>query len=416
MAGGGLDSLMSDTPSPTSQKPVAMTLQGTYVAPSTASHYLSLGGLGVTRLLINGDVVLDTKIDCPDSMAFLLGGATEETCQYSFEAGKSYKIRVETFVPAYNPNGIVLLDGVVSLRLGFMEQGVYEEDVISPAVAAAKDADVALVFVGNTATWETEGQDRAAMDLPAHGSQDRLIEAVCAVNKNVVVVISAGSPVSMPWLDKTSAVVQAWYGGQESGNSIVDVLYGVQAPGGKLPVTFPKSVEDTPCHGNFPGDVDSLQVYYKEGVYMGYRHYDKHPDTQLFPFGFGLSYTTFETGDVSLLDTTMGLGGSVRVRATVKNTGPRKGSEVVQVYLSSPGKAMDVPLKQLAGFQKVELSPGASQTVEVSIGYESAAYWDEKSKLWTVEAGEYVVRVGNSAQNITGHGTFTVESGFAFEP
>lgn len=254
------------------------------------------------------------------------------------------------------------------------------------------------------------------MNLPAHGSQDRLIEAVCAVNKNVVVVNSTGVAIAMPWLSKVSAVVQAWFGGQEAGNSIVDILFGLENPSGKLPVTFPKSLEDTPSFGNFPGDVEKLQVNYEEGIYIGYRHFDKHPEKVQFPFGFGLSYTSFEIGAVALGEKTLAERGSITVNAKVANTGKITGSEVIQVYVSAPGTSVDVPVKQLAGYQKIELKAGESKTVEIPIGYESASYWDEKTSAWVVEKGEYKVTVGNSAQDKSGEAKFVVESTFSFEP
>lgn len=254
------------------------------------------------------------------------------------------------------------------------------------------------------------------MNLPADGSQDRLIEAVCAVNKNVVVVNSTGVAIAMPWLSKVSAVVQAWFGGQEAGNSIVDILFGRENPSAKLPVTFPKNLEDTPSFRNFPGDVEKLQVNYEEGIYIGYRHYDNHPEKVQFPFGFGLSYTSFEIGAVALGGKTLAEKGSISVRARVTNTGKLTGSEVVQVYVSAPGTSFDVPAKQLAGYQKVELMAGESKVVEIPIRYESASYWDEKTSAWVVEKGEYKVTVGNSAQDNSGEASFMVESTYSYGP
>lgn len=255
-----------------------------------------------------------------------------------------------------------------------------------------------------------------SMDLPASGSQDRLIEAVCKVNKNVVVVNSTGTAISMPWLDKVCAVVQAWFGGQESGNSIVDVLFGDVNPCGKLPFTFPKTIEDNPSYGNFPGDVEKLQVNYEEDIYIGYRYFDKHPEKVQFPFGFGLSYTRFDIQFVSLSDKVLGLDKVMSATIRVQNSGARPGSEVVQVYVSAPGNSIDVPVKQLAGYRKVELKPGECKACDVSFGQESAAYWKEDRGKWVVESGEYTVLVGNSATNVGKVAKFAVESTFFFEP
>jgi beta-glucosidase len=256
-----------------------------------------------------------------------------------------------------------------------------------------------------------------SMSLPANGSQDRLISAVCDVNPKVIVINSTGVAIAMPWLSRVSAVVQAWFPGQEAGNSIVDVLFGPVNPGGKLPMTIPRSLEDTPAYGNFPGDVQTLQVHYKEGIYIGYRYYDKNPEKVLFPFGFGLSYSSFEISGVKLLHTSLAHGGHISVQASVKNTGQVAGSEVVQVYISPPSSSsIDRPQKTLAGFAKVYLSPGESKMAQVDVSFDAAAFYDESSNLWTVEKGDYEVLVGNSSTNISGREKFMVEESFTYKP
>jgi beta-glucosidase len=394
----------------------SVKIVGTYSPPEPGSHYLSLAGLGPTKLFINNTLILEQPEPCTDSMAFLLGGHIEQECQYYFEVGEAYHLRIESEQPKADGNGNFLMDGLLGTRLGFMTQEGHEENLIPGAVQAARHADVALVFVGNPMAWETEGQDRATMSLPAYGSQDKLIEAVCEVNRNVVVVNSTGVPVAMQWIEKVSAVVQAWFGGQESGNSIVDVLTGATNPGAKLPVTFPKRLEGTPCFDHFPGNVEKLEVRYEEGIYMGYRYYDMHPHAVLFPFGFGLSYTTFEFSSVRLTSQTMPPWAEIVIRTEVENTGSRDGCEVVQVYVSLPGSSIDVPKKQLAGFTKVNLSAGESKVVEITIGHCSASFWDEKVDRWVVERGTYGVLVGNSSQNIVGQGEFVVHQGYTFQP
>lgn len=402
---------------PLGQIMAAVTLTSTFTPSVTGSHYISFGGLGPSKFYINNSLILSQPDNCPDSMAFLLGGAQELTTQNAFTSGQSYHLRIESFAPTSDdPNNVVLLNGLLGTRLGFMAQSDFEKDMLIDAVAAAQSADMALCFVGNTTAWETEGQDMTSMNLPAHGSQDRLIEAVCAVNDNVVVVNSTGVPIAMPWLSKVKGVVQAFFGGQEAGNSIVDVLLGSINPSGKLPVSFPKTLEDTPCFGNFPGSVETLQVSYEEGVFVGYRHYDRMHERVLFPFGYGLSYTRFEIGEVVLEEKVLGVKGKVVVRATVKNVGERKGAEVVQVYIASPAKEVEMPPKQLAGFKKVDLDAGESQTVEIVLGYESASYWSEISDKWVVEKGEYKVLVGNSSAAVRDAGHFVVEEAFTFDP
>jgi beta-glucosidase len=256
----------------------------------------------------------------------------------------------------------------------------------------------------------------ATMSLPAHGSQDRLISAVSAVNDNVIVINNTGVAINMPWLDRVSAVLQAWFPGQEAGNSIVDVLFGTVNPSGKLPMTIPRSLADTPSFGNFPGDVEKLQVHYEEGIYIGYRYYDKYPEKVLFPFGFGLSYSEFKIGGMKLQQTSLKQGSSITVQADVENTGSVAGSEVVQVYIAPPKSSVDRPLKVLAGFAKVTLEPGQSKTVEIEVSFDSAAYWDENSSLWMVEKGEYEILVGNSSANIVAKGRFSVNEDVTFKP
>jgi beta-glucosidase len=255
-----------------------------------------------------------------------------------------------------------------------------------------------------------------SMSLPANGSQDRLISAVCDVNSKVIVINSTGVAIAMPWLSRVSAVVQAWFPGQEAGNSIIDVLFGAVNPGGKLPMTIPRSLEDTPAYGNFPGDVQTLQVHYKEGIYIGYRYYDKNPAKVSFPFGFGLSYSSFEISGLKLLNTVLTQGGHISVQASVKNTGHVAGSEVVQVYISPVRSSIDRPQKTLAGFAKLYLSPGESKMAQVDVTFDAATFYDESSNLWTVEKGDYEVLVGNSSTNVSGMEKFVVEESFTYKP
>src|SRR5258706_4864912 len=230
------------------------------------------------------------------------------------------------------------------------------------------------------------------MDLPADGSQDRLITAVSAVNPNTIVVNCTGLAVTMPWISSVAAMVQAWFPGQEAGNSIIDILFGAVSPSGKLPISIPHSLKDTPTYGNFPGDLETLQVNYEEGVEIGYRFYDKHLENVLFPFGFGLSYTSFEISAMTLDNTELANGSFVAVHVKVTNTGSMVGKEVVQVYIAPPLEStVDRPLKTLAGFKKVELEPKETRMVEIKISFESAAFWDETMDMWKVEKGYYEI-------------------------
>lgn len=207
--------------------------------------------------------------------------------------------------------------GVVGMVLGFMLEEEHNALLLPPAVEAAEKSDVAIVFVGHSPSWETGGTDRESMALPRDGSQDALISAVASVNTNTIVVNTTGSPISMSWLSEVAAVLQAWLQGQEAGYAITDVLLGAVSPGGKLPCTFPKSIEVAPTYGNFPSDLERRRVEYQEGVFVGYRYYDEHPNAVMFPFGYGLSYTTFEITEGRLSGQTLDENGSVTVTAIV---------------------------------------------------------------------------------------------------
>jgi len=270
-------------------------------------------------------------------------------------------------------------------------------DELERAVAAAADADVAIVIVGTDDDWETEGEDRTTLTLP--GTQDELVAAVAAANPNTVVVLNAGSPVTMPWLADVPAVVQLWFPGQEVGDALVDVLVGDAEPGGRLPITFPARLEDTPAFDHHPGR-DGHAVY-AERLHIGHRWYDRHDIEPLFPFGHGLGYTTFDIEPV-------GVTGSVdgaTVTVDVANTGDRPGGAVVQVYVEPPPGDPDRPLRHLAGFARADLAAGEQRTVTVEVGGRAFASWLDGA--WTVQPGDYAILVGRSSRDLTPAGTVT---------
>ena len=197
-------------------------------------------------------------------------------------------------------------------------------------MAAAADADVAIVIVGTTPEWESEGFDRRTLALP--GQQDQLIEQVAAANPNTIVVVNTGAPVTMPWSDAVNAIVQLWFGGQEMANALADVVTGAVDPGGRLPTTMPLQLEHNPSFGNFPGEYD--EVRYGEGLFVGYRWYEARQLPVRFPFGHGLSYTSFEIHEPTLSSDTFRSGGTLEIDVSVTNTGDRAGSEVVQCYVA----------------------------------------------------------------------------------
>ncbi|HXY41089.1 MAG TPA: glycoside hydrolase family 3 C-terminal domain-containing protein, partial [Vicinamibacteria bacterium] len=265
--------------------------------------------------------------------------------------------------------------------------------------------DVAVLVVGYSFRLEGEGHDRPSMDLPA--GQDDLIRAVAAANRNTVVVVMAGAPVTMTgWLGQVRAVLYAWYGGQEAGHGVADVLFGVATPSGKLPFTFPARLEDSTAHGNYPGE--NLHVRYAEGIYVGYRGFDKRQLAPLFPFGFGLSYTTFEYADLRVDKPTVRPGDTVGVTVQVKNRGARAGAEVVQLYLKDVAASLDRPEKELKGFQRVELLPGQAKTVHFTLDQAAMSFFDPGRKAWVAEPGAFRVLVGASSRDIRLQGGFTL--------
>ncbi|KAF1959489.1 glycoside hydrolase [Byssothecium circinans] len=375
----------------------------TYHPHVSGNHYISFSGLGPSTLRINGDLLVDQMEPTKDAMGFLLGVQEEARIQYSFHTSKEYRIVIETHPSPYSNSDLYLLDNQTSIHLGFIEQAEMERDVLSEAVGLAKEADMAVVFVGNNTQWETEGQDMSSMTLPADGSQDELIASIAAVNPNVIVVNTTGVAVELPWLDSVPAFVQAWYAGQETGNAILDVLLGETNPSGKLPVSWPNKYEHTGCYGNFGLDsFESKTVEYVEGVFVGYRWFDNMWGTEKkvrFPFGFGLSYTQFEIRDAKLSGSISNdAGARIKIVAKVKNVGAKPGSETVQVYVEPPKvEGLDRPAKALVGFIKAELQPSEEKEVEVESARDGASFWDEQSNKWKVSKGAYGVFVATSS-------------------
>lgn len=375
----------------------------TYIPITPGAHYLSFSGLGPSKFYINDELVAHQKESTKDAMGFLLGVQEEIRTQFFFEVGKEYNIVVETHPSPTSNAELYLLDNQCSVHLGLISQEEMEQDVLAEAVSLAKDADLAIVFVGNTTQWETEGQDLESMSLPANGSQDDLIVRVAAANPNTIVINTTGVPVELPWIDSVPAFLQAWYAGQETGNAILDVLLGEMCPSGRLPISWPKRYEHTGCFGNFGLDsFESRQVNYIEGVFVGYRWFDNlwgGEKEVRFPFGFGLSYTTFEITDTSINGSLSNDAHHVlRVSMKVKNVGKRLGAEIVQVYLKTPvTEGLERPQKTLVGFEKIELRVGEEREVQITIGKENAAFWDENLSKWRVSTGVYEVLIATSS-------------------
>lgn len=271
------------------------------------------------------------------------------------------------------------------------------------AAAAAKSADVALVFVKDD---ESEGGDRPDLRLP--GKQDALISAVAAANPHTVVVLQTGSAVLMPWLDKVSGVLQTWYPGARGGAATAQLLWGDANPSGKLPQTWPASNKQTPAgtQAQYPGINDEGD--YSEGIYVGYRWYDKNNQTPLFPFGYGLSYTGFRYSDLTLQHSSGTSGDPVTVSFKVTNTGDRAGAEAPQLYVSKPDTLAPTPPRELGAFTKVQLAPHQTKTVTLTVNPRELSYWDSGAQAFTVQDGSYTIAVGGSSASLPLHATYRV--------
>lgn len=286
------------------------------------------------------------------------------------------------------------------------ETSVARAKLLDEAVALARRSDAAIVVVGNSSRLEAESFDRPSMDLPA--GQDELIEAIAAVNKNTVVVLIAGSPVTMTrWIGRVPAVLAAWYGGQEAGHAIGDIAFGVKDPSGKSPVTFPKLLADSPSHGFYPGQ--NLHTTYEEGIYVGYRGFDKRGIEPLFPFGHGLSYTRFDYTGLSVAPAKVAADGSVKVSLRVRNSGTRAGAEIVQLYIRDVKSSVDRPTKELKGFRRVELAAGETKDVSFSLDKQALSFYSTASHSWVAEPGEFEVWIGASSSDIKLKGAFELQ-------
>jgi beta-glucosidase len=280
---------------------------------------------------------------------------------------------------------------------GYGAGGVTTDALVAEAAALAAKSDVAVVFAGLPDEYESEGFDRRAMDMPA--GHNALIEAVAAANPNTVVVLQLGSPVTLPWKERVKAILVAYLGGQAGGGAQADVLTGAVNPSGKLAETWAVALSDTPCARWFPGAYKTTE--YRESVFVGYRYYDTAGVTVNYPFGYGLSYTSFAYSGVKLDKTSVKAGDTLTVTFTVKNTGAVDGAEIAQVYVIAPStSAIFRAKKELRGFDKVFLKAGESKTVSITLDDRSFAYYNAPNNCWALESGEYTVAVGASSVSL----------------
>ena len=355
-------------------------------APTTGKYMFAFTGDDGYRVFVDGKKIMDRWTG---------GSALTETALVKLVAGKTYDLRIEYFQVVGN----------------FAAQLTWQPPVLMPyadAVAAAKKSEVAIVCV-STRRMEREGTDRPSMDLP--WNQSALIRAVAAVNKNTIVVLNNGTPVTMKdWLAKVPAVVEAWLPGQEGGTALAAILFGDVNPSGKLPDTLAANREDYPDAGNFPGE--NHQVNYAEGIYVGYRHFDQKKIQPLFPFGYGLSYTTFGYDHLHLSQPTLSPNGSVTASVDVTNTGKRAGEEVVELYVHDLKPQIDKPVRELKGFAKVALQTGETRAIQFTIRSRALAYFDTIGHQWKADAGDYEIQIGVSSRDLKQKAVLSLNADF----
>jgi beta-glucosidase len=374
--------------------PYSARLEGTLTVPEDGLYWFRIHHTGIVRIYLDGELALETK----NAASMDAGAEFADDLVRQFEAGRAYAVRVDYI---RRPG-----QDVIYYRFGLGRTFKKGQDPrLARAVQAARRADVALVFAGYADGYESEGWDRPHMDLT--GRQDELIAAVAAANPRTVVVLNAGSPITMPWVDQVAAIVEAYYPGLENGNAVAAVLLGEVNPSGKLPVTFPKRLQDSPAFIN-ASYYGAREVNYGEGIFVGYRYFDKVELDPLFAFGHGLSYTMFEYSGLKLPRTERA-GQPLEVTFTVRNTGKVAGKEVVQLYVSDSESSLPRPPKELKGFAKVDLKPGESKEVTFRLDQRSMAFYDPHKKQWVVEPGEFQVLVGSSSRDIRLKGKFTLK-------
>jgi beta-glucosidase len=368
-----------------------------------AHHALARRVATEAMVLLKNDGVL--PLDSKKAVAFV--GAFAKTPRYQ-GGGSSHMTptRIDDAVTEAKSAGLN-----VTYAAGYALGGeVIDGALVAEAKAAAQKAQAAVVFLGMTDDFESEGFDRTHLGIPAN--HVNLLEEVLKVQKNVVVVLSNGSPIAMPWAPQVPAILEGYLGGQAWGGAVVDVLFGKSNPSGKLAETFPLRLEDNPSYLNFPGDLKKVE--YREGIFVGYRHYDATHLGTLFPFGHGLSYTSFTYGAVALDKTSFTEAQTVTVKVPVTNSGKVTGAEVVQVYVADKQASVIRPVRELKGFAKVFLAPGETKTVSVTLDKRAFAFWSTLAKAWVVEAGEFELSVGSSSRDLRQSAVVTCTAGTPF--
>lgn len=372
-------------------------VEGIFTPEESDEYDFGLAVHGTGRLYIDGHLVVSNMENQKPGSVFLGSGTVEEKGTIRLEQGRQYKLLVQWGCAETSK---LKIGGLVDFGQGGVRIGaavsLSREKAIGDAVTLAKQAEQVVIFAGLTGEWESEGYDRQNMDLPP--GTDELISQVLDVNPNSVIVIQSGTPVAMPWINKAKSVLHAWFGGNETGNGIADVVYGTVNPSAKLPLTIPKRVNDNPAFLNFRSE--GGRTLYGEDIYVGYRWYDKVGIEPLFPFGHGLSYTDFKLDGLAIV----GHGTEKICKVQVTNTGPVAGAQVVQAYISPPtaydtASQVHRASKELKGFTKIHLGSKGSREIAIPIDtVRATSFWDEGKERWCSEKGTYKVLVGSSSE------------------
>ena len=367
-------------------------ISGTFTPETSGTHRVGIYSAGFAKVYVDGKLVADAWTQWTKGRTFFEEGCDEVVGTAELEAGRAHDVVIEFATKDFATLGLAAFSAGIGLPLG--------DAAITDAVRAARNADTAIVFIGRNGEWDTEGSDLPSIDLP--GRQNELVAAIANANPNTTVVLQTGGPVEMPWIGSVAALLQAWYPGQEAGNAIADVLTGAAEPSGRLPQTFPVRWADNPTHSQdhevYPGHEG--KVRYEEGIFVGYRHYDRLGLTPLFPFGFGLGYTSFAVSDLTIADDEFESEGNVMVGVTVTNTGARDGAAVVQLYVTDDASSDPRPAKELKAFKKVALKVGESRQITLALDARAFAFYRPQAKHWLVEDGSFTLRVGLSSADL----------------
>ncbi len=371
-------------------------------------HEFSLRGPGEMRLWLDGAPVIDEGMDGqPDKLDVGGRAVTRKTAALELAAGRGYPIRVEYVraFPSRAEQASAATDAAVGLAWEYVSLGVRPpRGSVAEAAALAASCDAAVVVIGSASISEGEGYDRENLDLP--GDQNALVEAVLAANPRTVIVLTNGAPYVLPWIAHAPALIEAWMGGEAGPDAVARIILGEAEPSGRLPMTFPAALEDSPAQRFYPGG-DS--VTYGEGLRVGYRHFDAGNEPPLFPFGHGLTYTKFKYADLDAPETARA-GESVSVTFTLKNVGERAGKETAQLYVRPRGPSVERPVKELKGFAKVALSPREQKIVRIDLDARAFAFYHPASGEWVVEPGAYDLLIGGSAADIELQATVRLET------